>query len=99
MDNKYLENSKILKALSDANRLMIIDMLSDEEICACKILECMHITQPTLSHHMKILCSAGLVISRRDGKWMQYRLNNEVFSTFKPLLDEIMSKTQSTICW
>jgi ArsR family transcriptional regulator len=77
MDHKYMENSKILKALSDVNRLMIIDMLSSGEKCACKILECLHITQPTLSHHMKILCSSGLVDSRREGKWMHYSLNND----------------------
>ena len=39
----------------------------------------MHITQPTLSHHMKILCDVDLVIGRKEGKWMHYRLNADQF--------------------
>ena len=46
----------ICKALSDAHRLQIVQMLSDGEKCGCKLLEKFEITQPTLSHHMKILC-------------------------------------------
>ena len=45
----------ICKALGDANRLEIVKMLSDGEKCGCKLLERFEITQPTLSHHMKIL--------------------------------------------
>ena len=45
----------ICKALGDSNRLQIIQMLSDGEKCGCKLLEAFEITQPTLSHHMKIL--------------------------------------------
>ena len=51
----------ICKALGDANRLKIVKMLSDGEKCGCKLLEAFEITQPTLSHHMKILCECGLV--------------------------------------
>ena len=46
----------ICKALGDTNRLQIVQMLVDGEKCACKLLEQFEITQPTLSHHMKILC-------------------------------------------
>lgn len=45
----------VCKALSDSNRLKIVEMLSDGEKCGCKLLEAFEITQPTLSHHMKIL--------------------------------------------
>ena len=65
----------MFKALSDPNRLAVIDMIKTEEKCACKILEELHITQPTLSHHMKILCDSGLVNSRREGKWMHYSIS------------------------
>lgn len=51
----------ICKALGDSNRLQIIQMLSDGEKCGCKLLEAFEITQPTLSHHMKILNECGLV--------------------------------------
>ena len=57
----YDENAKILKAVADANRLKIIDILSCGELCACDILENFDFTQPTLSHHMKVLADVGLV--------------------------------------
>lgn len=52
---KTEEVIKISKALSDKNRVEIIKLLSDEELCACKLLEHFEIKQPTLSHHMKLL--------------------------------------------
>ena len=55
----------ICKALGDANRLEIVKMLSDGEKCGCKLLERFEITQPTLSHHMKILMECGLVNARK----------------------------------
>lgn len=75
MENKYEKNSKILKALSDTNRLRIIDLLSCGEMCACHILENFNFTQPTLSHHMKVLIDCGLVEARKDGIWNLYKLN------------------------
>ena len=72
----------ICKALSDNNRLQIIQMLSDSEKCGCKLLEAFDITQPTLSHHMKILCECGLVNSRKEGKWHRYSVNADVLNEF-----------------
>ena len=51
----YMSTAKMLKAISDPKRLRIVDMLSCGELCACKILEMFHITQPTLSHDMRVL--------------------------------------------
>lgn len=68
----------ICKALSDTNRLEIVRMLSDGEKCGCKILDKFNITQPTLSHHMKILVDCGLVNDRKEGKWHHYSLNKKV---------------------
>ena len=69
----------IFKALSDSNRLKILEILSCNcgEQCACHILENFKITQPTLSHHMKVLIDAGLVNIRRNGKYQIYSLNKE----------------------
>lgn len=61
--------------MADVTRLEIFDLLSDGELCACKILEKFNITQPTLSYHMKILCDSGLVNGRRNGVWMEYSIN------------------------
>lgn len=71
------EYAKILKAIGDDTRLRIFEMLRQGSLCACKILDKFDITQPTLSHHMKILCDCGLVLAERDGKWVYYSLNCE----------------------
>ena len=55
----------ICKALSDENRLRILQMLRSGEKCACKLLEELNISQPTLSHHMKILCDSGWLSDAR----------------------------------
>ncbi|AGA68302.1 putative transcriptional regulator [Desulfitobacterium dichloroeliminans LMG P-21439] len=95
MDNKYQKDAKVFKALSDPNRLMIMEMLQSAERCACEILEDLHIGQSTLSHHMKILCDSGLVGSRRDGKWMYYSIDKEGCDVAKKLLDEITSQKEN----
>ncbi|HHX56730.1 MAG TPA: winged helix-turn-helix transcriptional regulator [Clostridiales bacterium] len=79
----------ICKALGDLNRLKIVELLSDGEKCACKLLEAFEITQPTLSHHMKVLVECGLVIARKDGKWSHYSLNSETLSEFKKNISEL----------
>ncbi|WP_313563252.1 ArsR/SmtB family transcription factor [Ruminiclostridium cellobioparum] len=98
MGNKYAENVGLFKALADTNRLIIVDMLSCGELCACKILEKFHITQPTLSHHMKILCDCGLVSGRKEGKWMYYSLNSEKVQDFKNFLCAITIDKEDCIC-
>lgn len=77
----------ICKALGDANRLEIIRMLSDGEKCGCKLLERFEITQPTLSHHMKILVECCLVDDRKEGKWHHYSLNCETLKEFTTFID------------
>lgn len=86
MAGNFYENAMALKALSDPNRLVIIELLKEGEHCACKILEKLDILQPTLSHHMKVLCEAELVLGRKSGKWMQYSLNYDKFNELKELM-------------
>ena len=98
MIEQYTEYALLFKALSDPNRVMIVDMLSCGELCACKILEKFNITQPTLSHHMKILCDCGLVNGRKDGKWTHYSLNTENVLNFRAFLKEITTIKPDCIC-
>ncbi len=67
----------IFKAFCDENRIRILQLLQDGEKCACMLLEEMNITQPTLSHHMKILCDSGIVKARKEGKWTHYSISQE----------------------
>ena len=83
--------SLICKALSDPNRLRIVQLLTGGERCACELLEQMRITQPTLSHHMKTLEECGLVSSRRKGKWSHYSLNGDRWTAFRDYIESIRS--------
>ncbi len=87
MDEK--NTALIFKAFCDENRIKIIKLLSTGEKCACRLLEEINITQPTLSHHMKILCDSGIVIGRKDGKWMHYSLSKEGLNTAVSFLNEL----------
>ena len=98
MNDKYNEYAGLFKVLSDPNRLMILDMLSCGELCACVILEKFQITQPTLSHHMKTLCGSKIVNSRKDGKWMYYSLNDETAQSMKAFLEEVTASKENCIC-
>ena len=69
------KRARIFKSFCDANRLTILGLLKGGEKCACELLDELHIGQPTLSHHMKILCESGLVVSRQEGKWTHYSLS------------------------
>ena len=71
------EIAAVFKALSDENRVQILKLLRKKELCACHLLEKMQLSQPTLSHHMKILCDSGLVVGRKEGKWMHYSISKD----------------------
>lgn len=79
----------ISKALGDSNRLQIIQMLSAGEKCGCKLLEAFDITQPTLSHHMKILVECGLVSDRKEGKWHHYSLVTKRLKEYTAFLEAL----------
>jgi ArsR family transcriptional regulator, arsenate/arsenite/antimonite-responsive transcriptional repressor len=98
VNQNYEENSKIIKALSDANRLKIIDILSCGERCACDILEHFDFTQPTLSHHMKVLMDCGLVNSRKEGLWSYYSLNGASCNKLLIFLMNLVTDTDDCIC-
>jgi len=88
----------ICKALGDNNRLQIVQMLSDGEKCGCKLLETFNITQPTLSHHMKILCECGLVYARKEGKWQHYSLNYETLQGIKSFIEGLSCVKKEECC-
>lgn len=96
--DKYKQISKILKAISDPKRLEIIDMLSCGELCACDIQQHFNITQPTLSHDMKLLYEAGLINIRPQGKWNHYSLNTECFESLKGDLSDLFYSKKECIC-
>lgn len=95
---QYAEKAEIFKVLSDSNRLQIIDMLSCGEMCVCKILEKFDITQPTLSHHLKVLADNGIVTSRKEANWIHYKLNDEKMKEITEFLQFISNDKKDCIC-
>lgn len=87
MPNNHGDNTKIFKAFCDETRLCILELLKSGEKCACKLLEELEIGQSTLSHHMKILCDSGIVVSRKEGKWSYYSINKSGVDAAKNLID------------
>jgi len=98
MNENYREYAQYFRALSDPNRLMIVDMLSCGELCACVILAKFRITQPTLSHHMKTLCESGLVRGRKEGKWTYYSLDSEKSESLRAFLEEVFTDKENCVC-
>ena len=90
MKDIYEKHAKIFKALSDPNRLKILHILSDGERCACELLKHFDFTQPTLSHHMKVLIECGLVYSRKEGTWNHYSLIEKNTDELVKFLEEIV---------
>ena len=75
------------KALSDPTRVAIINSLSAaDEVCVCNLTESFGLSQPTISHHLKILREAGLVESSRRGTWAYYRLVPEAIAALRGAL-------------
>lgn len=85
------EDARIFKALGDENRLQILILLQSEELCACHLLEQLNITQPTLSHHMKLLCDSGIVNYRKDGKWMHYSIADDCKEKITAVIAEYLN--------
>ncbi len=67
---------KVMKALSDPNRVKIIKMLQHKMMCVCEIQDALKIAQPSVSKHLKILEEANLVDYNKDGMWVNYHLTD-----------------------
>jgi ArsR family transcriptional regulator len=74
MGEKMKELVRVMKALSDTNRVKILKMLQNRVMCVCEIKEALGLAQPTVSRHLKVLESAGLVGYKKDGLWVNYHL-------------------------
>ena len=67
---------KVMKAVSDSNRVKIVKMLQHKSMCVCELREALRLAQPTVSKHLKILGDAGIVASSKDGTWVNYFLTD-----------------------
>ena len=75
------KKSKFFKALGDNTRLKILGLLAIKELCVCEVMVALDLTQPTASHHLRILENVDLVTDRKEGKWVFYSLKDPVRTT------------------
>ena len=81
------EAARLFRALGDETRLAILKQLREQrEVCACDFLACCDRTQPTVSHHLKVLREAGLVDAEKRGLWVHYSLNTRKLEELRSLL-------------
>lgn len=91
MSINYEDQARMFSAFCDEKRLKILDLLKKGERCACVLTRQLGIAQSTLSYHMKILCEAGIVESREEGKWTHYTLSREGGDLALSMLREIVT--------
>ncbi|MGQ9539457.1 MAG: ArsR/SmtB family transcription factor [Candidatus Bathycorpusculaceae bacterium] len=72
------KQSKVFKALADMTRLRILKLLEVREMCVCEIMIALELTQPTTSHHLRILETVELIKGRKEGKWVFYSIANRI---------------------
>ena len=71
------KRGRFFKALGDETRQRMLNLLSIKELCVCEIMTALTMTQPTTSHHLKILEDANLIQSRKEGKWVFYGIKDK----------------------
>jgi len=81
---------RVFFGFADKTRLKILKLLAGQELCACEVMAALGLTQPTTSHHLGIMERAGVVASRREGKWVFYRLSN-------PRVAELLTKSLALV--
>ena len=86
---------KLFKALSDPNRIRIVKMLEAGELCVCEVREVLDLSNSTVSKHLSILRDADLILDAKDGKWVNYRLNERSKNSFVQSQLDLVKRTFS----
>src|SRR5574341_1309044 len=89
--------AEIFHALSDETRLQLLDLLAEGEQCVCDLTDALKTGQSRLSFHLKILKDAGLLIDRRDGRWVYYALSQDAIEELNELVGSLKSKARTAL--
>ena len=82
---------RVMKALSDPNRIRILKLLQQKMLCVCEIRAALDVAQPTVSNHLKVLEDAGLVGSQKSGQWVNYHLSDGAENPYAAAMLEKLS--------
>lgn len=94
----YNETASLLKIIADPSRLEILDLLSCGEMCGCDLLEHFDFSQPTLSHHMKMLVNSNFVSKRKAGNKVMYQINHSTMNNLSNHLQLINTENDNCAC-
>ncbi len=86
---------RLFQALADRTRLRLLNLIADQEVCVCYLVEILKLPQPTISRHLAYLRRSGIVAARRQGKWMHYRIAPLQNATARRLLLDILGALSS----
>lgn len=81
------EIPRVFQALADKTRLRLLNLMADREICVCYFTSILSESQPKISRHLAYLRRVGLVVARREGKWMHYSITSPASAAAKRVLD------------
>jgi ArsR family transcriptional regulator, arsenate/arsenite/antimonite-responsive transcriptional repressor len=87
----------LFHALSDETRLALLDQLKGGERCVCELTDVMKAGQSRLSFHLKVLKDAGLLLDRREGRWMYYSINPDAIEELEELVDTLKRAAKSAV--
>ena len=92
-DQQLKQITRVLKALSDENRIRMICLIwSRKDLCVCEITEIIGLAQPTISSHLKILENAGLIESYKNGLWVNYNIRQDLDPFRSGLIEPLYKK-------
>jgi ArsR family transcriptional regulator len=86
---KAFEVELLFRALADRTRLRLLNLMGENEVCVCFLVEALGMSQPKISRHLAYLRRAGIVAARREGKWMHYRLESPTDPHATAVLDGV----------
>ena len=84
--------SDLLKTIAENNRLKIICLLGRGEKCVCEIMALLDLPNNLMSHHLKVLTKAGILLKRKEGRFIFYRMNLKSFSSFKKEFQNLVGR-------
>ena len=88
---KTFNMERFFRALADNTRLRVLNLLGEDEVCVCFLVEILQTNQPNISRHLAYLRRAGIVAARREGKWMNYRITSPPDSYAADILSDVMA--------
>lgn len=87
-------DSQLLAAIADPQRMRILRQLGDVgACCACDVADCCSVSQPTVSHHLKVLREAGWVVAERRGTWIWYAIRPEALERYRHIGESLGGST------